>query len=213
MRVCILIALILLLPTQAGGLSSMILPSKGELSLKAECRDIEDKVLVRSLFIAMVMEHESKLNPLAFNPKEKAAGVLQIRPIMVREINRLIKREKYVLSDRWSFEKSLQMFIDYQNCVNPSWDPEIGARKWNGGIFGHKKTSTIEYWNTVRSKIQQRAKHSKEIKSLLIKIDLDILNVELSSSKESVDNPSKTCLIAQAIAVKVLMNESNECQN
>ena len=57
-----------------------------------------------------VMAVESNFDTLAYNSKEDAAGVLQIRPIMVREVNRLLGEDKYTLKDRWSKAKSIEMF-------------------------------------------------------------------------------------------------------
>ena len=57
---------------------------------------------------AMIMV-ESEGNDSAYHKGEKAAGCLQIRPIMVREVNRILKIQKseleYALEDRWSREK------------------------------------------------------------------------------------------------------------
>ena len=57
-----------------------------------------------------VMAVESNFDTMAYNSKENAAGVLQIRPIMVREVNRLLGEDKYTLKDRWNKAKSIEMF-------------------------------------------------------------------------------------------------------
>lgn len=80
------------------------------------------------------------------NKTEDAAGVLQIRPIMVKEVNRIIGYQKYKLTDRFSFEKSLEMFYIFQDYWNPDYDPEKAARLWNGGEDGMKKKSTEKYY-------------------------------------------------------------------
>ncbi len=54
---------------------------------------------------------ESLGNDSAFCASEKAVGCLQIRPIMLREVNRLLRRsgsnKRFSLTDRWSREKSI----------------------------------------------------------------------------------------------------------
>jgi hypothetical protein len=89
---------------------------------------------------------ESQNDPKAFNKREQAAGILQIRPIMVREINRLLREERYTLEDRWCPDTSREMFITYQNIVNPTWDEELACKKWNGGIQGNLNPKTEKYY-------------------------------------------------------------------
>ena len=48
------------------------------------------------------MQVESGNDTLAYNAKENAAGCLQIRPIMVREVNRLLGKDSFKLKDRLS---------------------------------------------------------------------------------------------------------------
>lgn len=94
---------------------------------------------------------ESSNNPKAFNKKENAAGIIQIRPIMLKEINSLFGYEKYSLEDRWDVDKSFEMFKLFQVTFNPSLSFEIGSRMWNGGRQGHTKESTLIYWHKIKS--------------------------------------------------------------
>lgn len=110
------------------------------LNLKVEKKDKKEEIIQK---IAMI---ESSGNPDAFNEKENAAGLLQIRPVMVKEINRLIGEHRYTLEDRWCPETSKEMFITYQNHVNPEWDEEIAAKRWNGGIRGERNPNTEKYY-------------------------------------------------------------------
>lgn len=102
--------------------------------------------------IDAIMYVESRGDSMAYNKREDAVGVLQIRPIMLREVNRLLGYDKYNLKDRWSKAKSIEMFeIIRQNTPNPT--DEILARNWNGGWKGYKKKSTIKYWDKVRKEL------------------------------------------------------------
>ena len=99
--------------------------------------------------IMAIIQVESGGDTLAHNIKEDAAGVLQIRPIMVAEVNRLIGKDSFTLSDRWSVHKSIAMFnVIRSHTPNPT--NEKLARNWNGGWQGYKKKSTLKYWNKVR---------------------------------------------------------------
>lgn len=114
------------------------------------------------LFVESVIYIESRGNDSAINVKENAVGCLQIRPIMVKEVNRVLKRngmtDKYTLSDRYNREKSIEMFeimaeqVDCCEHLTQEEFFEIVARKWNGGGRGHKRKCTIDYWNRVKNK-------------------------------------------------------------
>ena len=70
--------------------------------------------VVRSIpkdnLIKAIMYVESRGNTKAHNISEDAVGCLQIRPIMLKEVNRLLGYNKYKLKDRWSKLKSIEMF-------------------------------------------------------------------------------------------------------
>ena len=86
----------------------------------------------RVTLVDAIIQVESRGNDSAFNAAENAVGCLQIRPIMVREVNRLIGWEVYTLEDRWDREKSIEMFNVIKDHVeNPNG--EKIARIWNGG--------------------------------------------------------------------------------
>ena len=70
-------------------------------------KPIVEPITIDTLLNA-VMAVESNFDTMAYNSKENAAGVLQIRPIMVREVNRLLGEDKYTLKDRWSKQKALK---------------------------------------------------------------------------------------------------------
>jgi len=101
-----------------------------------------------------VMAVESNFDTMAYNEKENAAGVLQIRPIMVREVNRLLGENKYTLKDRWNKDKSIEMFNVIRSHTKNATDEKI-ARNWNGGYNGHKKQSTLKYWNKVKKQFKK----------------------------------------------------------
>ena len=131
---------------------SKLSESKEQYQIQKENKRIEDlTVMRRNEIIVIIARIESNFNHTAFNVLEEAAGMFQIRPVMVREVNRLIGYEKYSLGDRYSISSSIDMFVDYNNIVNPEWDYERAARLWNGGITGMKKRSTDAYWSNFLS--------------------------------------------------------------
>ena len=106
---------------------------------------------VDSLIYAMI-EVESRGDDSAYCASEEAAGCLQIRPIMVKEINRVSRRlglkKTYTLHDRWSRPKSIQMLKIFARFYHLN-DFEDIARCWNGGPKGMTYGSNATYM-TVR---------------------------------------------------------------
>ena len=107
---------------------------------------------IQDSLIDAIIHVESRGDSMAYNAGEDAVGVLQIRPIMMREVNRLLKENKYTLADRWSKSKSIEMFnVIKDHTTNPT--NERLARNWNGGWNGYKKKSTLKYWNKVKTQL------------------------------------------------------------
>lgn len=106
----------------------------------------QDKLIDAIIYV------ESRGNTLAHNISEDAVGCLQIRPIMLREVNRLLGFQKYKLNDRWNKTKSIEMFnVIKKHTIDPS--NEKLARNWNGGWNGYKKPSTLKYWHKVKAQL------------------------------------------------------------
>ena len=108
---------------------------------------------VKTLVDALILV-ESSGNPNAFNKKENACGCLQIRPIMLREVNRILRKQnndkRFTKEDRWSCGLSQEMFYIWRNYHHKDSSDEVIARNWNGGPRGYKKQSTEHYWNKVQ---------------------------------------------------------------
>ena len=110
--------------------------------------------IIQDSLIDAIIHVESRGDSMAYNAKEDAVGVLQIRPIMLREVNRLLGYNKYTLNDRWNVAKSKEMFnIVKANIKNPT--NERVARCWNGGYSGNNKKATLPYWIKVKNQINK----------------------------------------------------------
>jgi len=119
-------------------------------------KPVEKPIAIDTLLNA-VMAVESNFDTMAYNEKEDAAGCLQIRPIMVREVNRLLGEDKYTLKDRWSKAKSIEMFNVIRSHLKGATDEEI-ARTWNGGYNGKNIPETLQYWIKVKQYTQNNIK-------------------------------------------------------
>ncbi len=117
-----------------------------------EVKQIETDIISALIYV------ESRGNDSAYNDSENAAGCLQIRPIMVREVNRILKKtgreERFDLDDRWDRDKSLNMFNIWREYHHPNSTDEVIARNWNGGPNGFNKESTLKYWKKVRGRLE-----------------------------------------------------------
>ena len=125
-------------------------------------KPIETKRVVRvpqKVVIGMI-QVESNGNDSAYNKSEEAVGCLQIRPIMVREVNRILKKQgkehRFKMKDRWDRNKSLDMFWVWKDYHHPNSEDEVIARNWNGGPNGYVKKSTEKYWEKVSSCLEYK---------------------------------------------------------
>lgn len=94
---------------------------------------------------------ESGGDPRAYCAREDAAGIAQIRPIMVADCNRIVGEEQWTLDDRWSPDESREMFLTF--CRHYKLDtPEKAARGWNG--INASEQATRGYWLKVKAKME-----------------------------------------------------------
>ena len=87
-------------------------------------------------------------------------GCLQIAPILVRQCNIILGQNKFTLKDRYSKEKSHEMFIVFQEHFNPEGDMEKAIRLWNSGDLQcmQRKSRTEGYYQRVMRKYNEMAK-------------------------------------------------------
>jgi hypothetical protein len=110
-----------------------------------------------------LIEVESNGNPRAVGDTHlkggPSIGILQIRPVMVDDVNRILrlqgKPKRYTYSDRYDEEKSVEMFLIFVDYYHGGFDDyEAIARTWNGGPNGLQKKSTDKYWNKVNNHLE-----------------------------------------------------------
>ena len=106
--------------------------------------------------IAMV---ESEGNPKRVSRNGLYVGYLQISEILVRECNRIAGYKKYTYADRYDKQKSINMFIDYQEFHNKTGNMEKAIRLWNSGDVNCmvRKARTEGYYKKVMSKYTSMA--------------------------------------------------------
>jgi len=128
------------------------------ICLEDEHMTIKDDAMYSTLDSVKRLMHsmihvESRGNDSSFCEKENAVGCLQIRPIMVKEVNRFLRKlgneKRYTLNERWSRKKSIEMFRVWYNYRHSESTLEVIARSWNGGPRGPKRKSTLNYWKKI----------------------------------------------------------------
>ena len=132
-------------------------PSEGFIPAPPPVKQIEVEVIQQPDIVKALIQIESSGRDNAHNISEDEVGCLQIRPIMVREVNRILRKQggtfRFELEDRWDREKSLEMFHIWREHHHPDSDDETTSRNWNGGPNGYKKESTLHYWRKVKNKL------------------------------------------------------------
>jgi soluble lytic murein transglycosylase-like protein len=110
--------------------------------------DLEKKWGAVILAIAQV---ESRGNAKAVSKNGLYVGYLQIAQILVRECNRIVGYKKFTYADRYDKQKSIDMFITYQERYNPEGNMEKAIRLWNSGDLKcmQRKARTEGYYRRV----------------------------------------------------------------
>jgi hypothetical protein len=102
-----------------------------------------------------IIKVESEGNPRAVSGN--SVGVMQITPVLVKECNNILQKQKsnkrYTLDDRYSVEKSKEMFLLIQKYFNPENNVEKAIRSWNGGIKYSVK-ATNKYYQKVLARMK-----------------------------------------------------------
>lgn len=88
---------------------------------------------------------ESNNNPMAYNQKEQATGVAQIRPIRLNDYNKRTGKN-YKLKDCYDITISKEIFMYY--CTNPHNMAKI-CKSWNGS-----GVKTEIYWQKVKKALK-----------------------------------------------------------
>lgn len=133
-----------------------------EEPVKVEPKEIQPVVVPEiNTLVNAIIYVESRGNDSAIGDRHikggEAVGALQIRPIMVREVNRILRIQKsddrFNLKDRFSREKSIEMFLVWKDYHHPNGGFEEIARTWNGGPRGLKNSRTEKYWIKVQQQL------------------------------------------------------------
>jgi len=117
--------------------------------------------LPMDIFIEALIHTESRGDTFAVGDNGRAVGILQIHPIMVREVNRILEKKgiqrSYTYNDRYNYDKSIEMFLIWHEYYHKYASYERIARCWNGGPRGDTMYCTKSYWYKVSYYMNQLA--------------------------------------------------------
>lgn len=99
-------------------------------------------------FLRSVIQFESNFQERAVNPYTGARGILQILPIMVREVNKH-SDIRYTWNDAWDPAKSIKMWYIIQDAKNPNYYPDLAIRIWFGVGRQHDGMTWCDYYEKV----------------------------------------------------------------
>jgi hypothetical protein len=124
----------------------------------------EPKQQTYEVFLKALAQKESGGDPNAWNEKENAAGLYQIRPCYVADVNRIVGYQRFTDSDRWNPKQSALMVVIYLDHYatpkrldhKPTWYDK--ARIHNGGPDGWRRCSTIKYGKDVVRLMKEQSK-------------------------------------------------------
>jgi len=116
---------------------------------------------MNSLIVALIpllMQIESNHNPNAIGDNGTAFGILQIREIYIKDVNR-IYGTNFKVSDAYNVEKSIEITTlylkhygkRYEKLTGNTANMEILARIHNGGPNGFKKSATLPYLRKLKN--------------------------------------------------------------
>jgi hypothetical protein len=106
---------------------------------------------------------ESDNNPLAINEDEQAYGLFQVRQPALDDVNQKLRIQVYgfTLNDCLEPRVAQIVFRTYVSIYATPYrlgrqptDEDI-ARIWNGGPMGHRKLTTLPYWEKVKKVLKQ----------------------------------------------------------
>jgi len=128
--------------------------------------------MLTQLFISALMLVESGGNAGAIGDGGRALGCLQIHVCVIDDVNNRLRRSGYAgqavfkhtdALDPVKAAKICRLYIEAYAPPNASL--ETCARIWNGGPDGHRKKSTLKYWQKVEAKYHELAEARKTLQA------------------------------------------------
>ncbi len=109
--------------------------------------------------VEAIAQVESEGRPDIVSKNGLYVGYLQISKILVRQCNQILGTQAYTYNDRYDKQKSIEMFIVYQEHYNKEGNMEKAIRLWCSGDVRcmNRKRATEGYYRRVMRKYSEMA--------------------------------------------------------
>jgi hypothetical protein len=109
--------------------------------------------------VEAIAQVESEGRPDLVSRNGLYVGYLQISKILVRQCNQILGTQAYTYNDRYDKQKSIEMFIIYQEHFNKEGNMEKAIRLWCSGEIRcmKRKRATEGYYRRVMRKYTEMA--------------------------------------------------------
>jgi len=109
--------------------------------------------------VEAIAQVESEGHPELVSKNGLYVGYLQISKILVRQINQILGTQAYTYNDRYDKQKSIEMFIIYQEHYNKEGNMEKAIRLWCSGDLRcmSRKRASEGYYKRVMRKYTEMA--------------------------------------------------------
>ena len=120
---------------------------------------------ITAAFLLALATAESGNDPFVVNKAEDAVGLYQLRPIFVKDVNRIINMEYFALSDRYSPQWSEIMVIKYlehyattKRLGHEATNQDLAALRCAGpdGYTQKDEPKVKEHWEKVKAVLEKQ---------------------------------------------------------
>lgn len=125
---------------------------KEKVIRKKTKKEIKQKPSKWDIFIQALIQVESEGKEDAVGTKNDV-GILQITPIFVKDVNRILGEKRYTLSCRTDKRKSLEMFEILQNHYNPDKDIDKAIKLHNSKASQSYRTKIMKQMEIINASI------------------------------------------------------------
>ena len=123
-----------------------------EVTRKEIKKEIKQKPSEWDIFIKALIQVESEGKEDAVGTKNDV-GILQITPIFVKDVNRILGKKRYTLSCRTDKRKSLEMFEILQCHYNPDKDIDKAIKLHNPKASQIYRTKIMEQIEIIKTNL------------------------------------------------------------
>ena len=109
--------------------------------------------------VEAIAQVESEGHPELVSKNGLYVGYLQISKILVRQVNQILGTKAYTYNDRYDKQKSIEMFIIFQEHYNKEGNMEMAIRLWCSGDLRcmSRKRASDGYYRRVMRKYSEMA--------------------------------------------------------